>query len=222
MLTHYHIDHDAILDPSNLDIDNLKNYEIVLLDIRMPKINGIDLLKALKPKLPNSKFIALTAHSLPKQIEHLKNEGFIEVFEKPFKEDGFIKMILRNMDYSEAEAASIIKSISNNFNPLAIFDVDLIDSFIDESTNDLEALGIAILNHHYESIYELIHKLGGRLGQLGFSELSSQLKDLERRMIKNGELKAADFDMLLSIKNKISEVINDLAASHKNSTSVIN
>lgn len=59
--------------------------DIVFLDVRMPKMNGIDALKKIKQIDSNAKVIMITADSSKNIEKILLNEGAITVIFKPFK-----------------------------------------------------------------------------------------------------------------------------------------
>ena len=60
-------------------------HEIVFSDIRMPKMNGIELLQAIKEINENTQFIIMTSHaSIDNSIDALKKGAFDYIL-KPFE-----------------------------------------------------------------------------------------------------------------------------------------
>lgn len=59
-------------------------YELVLLDIMMPEVNGMDLLKEIKKNNPNQKVIMMTAYSTEKTIINSDLIGAEDYITKPF------------------------------------------------------------------------------------------------------------------------------------------
>ncbi|RUS47877.1 response regulator [Cohnella sp. AR92] len=59
------------------------NPDIVLTDIRMPVINGIDLSRMLKKSVPRTKVIFLTAHMDPDYMKSAFKEGIVDYLLKP-------------------------------------------------------------------------------------------------------------------------------------------
>lgn len=69
-------------------INNGEQYDLILMDIMMPDINGIDTLKKLKSnKTFNTKVIALTADALSTSKNKYLKEGFTDYLAKPFKKE---------------------------------------------------------------------------------------------------------------------------------------
>lgn len=62
-----------------------KNYfDIVITDIAMPGINGLDLLSMIKAREPQTKVIVITAYGSDDRKEQAYNRGAESYIEKPF------------------------------------------------------------------------------------------------------------------------------------------
>lgn len=59
-------------------------YDVVLLDIMMPQMNGLDVLKELRAKYPKIKVIMMTAYSTLDKVLNSHREGAIHYVMKPF------------------------------------------------------------------------------------------------------------------------------------------
>jgi DNA-binding NtrC family response regulator len=59
-------------------------YDVVLLDIMMPQMNGLDVLKELRTKYPKLKVIMMTAYSTLDKVLNSHREGAIHYVMKPF------------------------------------------------------------------------------------------------------------------------------------------
>ncbi len=59
-------------------------YDVVLLDIMMPQMNGLDVLKELRAKYPKLKVIMMTAYSTLDKVLNSHREGAIHYVMKPF------------------------------------------------------------------------------------------------------------------------------------------
>ena len=60
------------------------SYDVVLLDIMMPQMNGLDVLKELRAKYPTMKIIMMTAYSTLDKVLNSHREGAIHYVMKPF------------------------------------------------------------------------------------------------------------------------------------------
>jgi len=61
-----------------------KSYDVVLLDIMMPQMNGLDVLKSLHEKAPELKIIMMTAYSTLDKVLTSHREGATHYIMKPF------------------------------------------------------------------------------------------------------------------------------------------
>jgi len=61
-----------------------KDTDVVLLDIMMPQMNGLDLLPKLKEKLPNIKVVMMTAYSTLDKVLDSHRHGAEHYLMKPF------------------------------------------------------------------------------------------------------------------------------------------
>lgn len=72
---------------------NSKNFSIVIMDIKMPGINGLDTLKILKQLTPNTIFIMITAFADDIFYkDKFKNEE-IKIVQKPIDMDKLLSLI---------------------------------------------------------------------------------------------------------------------------------
>ncbi len=77
-----------------LDFKNSPYYKLVIMDIRMPNINGIQLYQILKILNPSIKIIFLTALDAGKELLSICPEVKpIDILRKPIEPDQFVKTI---------------------------------------------------------------------------------------------------------------------------------
>lgn len=60
------------------------NYDLILCDIMMPQMNGIDLVKKIKEFKPNQKVIMMTAYSTENKLIECDEIGVSDYVTKPF------------------------------------------------------------------------------------------------------------------------------------------
>jgi DNA-binding NtrC family response regulator len=68
--------------------NNKKNYRLVIADWRMPKLNGLELLKKIKKLNPNVRTILISAYEVENEpvFQRFMKEGIIDKFiQKPMK-----------------------------------------------------------------------------------------------------------------------------------------
>ena len=70
-----------------------KKYDVVLMDIEMPVMNGFQVIKELQNRKFKTPVIALTAHALPEDKIKTKNAGFFDHITKPIDFKSLVSMI---------------------------------------------------------------------------------------------------------------------------------
>jgi CheY-like chemotaxis protein len=106
-----------------LDKAKESNFDLVLLDIKMPKLDGVEVMKSLRAMDYKSKIVALTASVMVGYEEKVIKEGFDEFLRKPISYIDLMKSlhthlggkINKNKDIHVAEEtpnSSDLKSIS--------------------------------------------------------------------------------------------------------------
>ncbi len=81
-------------------LDN-KKIDLVLMDIQMPRLNGIEATKRIKQDLPNLPVIAQTAFSLEYEEDNILNAGCSKVITKPLLPELIINTISKYFEVIE-------------------------------------------------------------------------------------------------------------------------
>ena len=84
--------HTAVSGKEGLDIMDKTSPDLVILDMMLPDINGIEILKTIKAS-KGIPVIMLSGKDSPQMIETAKNEGAEEFLPKPFKDDDLVEKI---------------------------------------------------------------------------------------------------------------------------------
>ncbi len=71
-------------DALKVIIEN-KNIDVVISDMKMPFMNGVEFIKKAKLELPNAQYYILTGYGMTDEIKNALNTGLIlKKFDKPF------------------------------------------------------------------------------------------------------------------------------------------
>ena len=74
-----------------------ESFDLVLLDIQIPKINGIEVLKHIRKEYPQLPIIAQTAYAMPDQTDRLLELGCYDCLTKPLLPEDIIATISKYM-----------------------------------------------------------------------------------------------------------------------------
>lgn len=78
-----------------IDIYEKEMPDLVLMDIMMPNMNGLEALKAIREKHPDAKVIIYTASNQELVIKQALNEGALDFLPKPILREDVIAVIKR-------------------------------------------------------------------------------------------------------------------------------
>ncbi|MEW6352419.1 MAG: response regulator [Thermodesulfobacteriota bacterium] len=70
-----------------------QNFDVVLMDIKMAGLNGVEALVEMKKHRPSLRVVMCTAHILESMIAMALREGAFAILKKPFKPDELLDTI---------------------------------------------------------------------------------------------------------------------------------
>lgn len=193
----------------------------ILLDIRMPSMNGVDLCHALRQKYTAEgvSFIALTAHVLKEERESILAEGFDAVLPKPFRERELIGIL-------RPRAAKVRRATTRPdltaLRQLTLNDEELFQSvlsqFLEETTHDVTVLRSALLDADAKQVREVVHRLSGRLSQIGLTDHGTRFHAIESLLVSGIQLETvhADLDSLLATLQTVIDQLKLTRLEHLN------
>jgi CheY-like chemotaxis protein len=83
---------------SAIDLAIINTYDLILMDVHLPGINGTEATKKIREFNPTIPIIALTAISLNENREMLLSYGMTDVITKPFNPDNFYQVIAQQLN----------------------------------------------------------------------------------------------------------------------------
>lgn len=90
-----------------LELLRLRDYPVVLADLRMPGMDGLDLLRAIKATRPDTEVVIMTAYgSIEKAVEAMR-EGAYDFVTKPLKRPLVVRSVTRACEKAELRAENI-------------------------------------------------------------------------------------------------------------------
>jgi DNA-binding response OmpR family regulator len=75
--------------------ENKKTYDLIITDIQMPNMNGIELIENIYKENPNQQVIVLSAHNESEYLMQLVNIGISQFILKPIEYHSFIDVIYK-------------------------------------------------------------------------------------------------------------------------------
>jgi two-component system response regulator AtoC len=114
------------------------DWDLVLMDVRMPNMTGLEALRAIKEHDPRTFVVLMTAHSNVQDAISAVKEGAYDYIEKPVQPEKLVELVTRCFDAREMVSRLAIS------NP--IFDDDIESEFVGTSKK-------------MRDVFDLIHRL---------------------------------------------------------------
>ena len=152
--------------------------EVILMDIQMPEIDGIEAFKILRQKGCEIPILALTANAMSHEIEYYLSLGFDGHLSKPIEREIFIPMITKYYDGSLT-----IEEADEKFADVDM--TDLVQQFKSNLALEQKDLILHINNHDEAYIAKLSHRIAGAAQMFGFADLSETAIQLEKAIKKD-------------------------------------
>ncbi|MDQ6478997.1 ATP-binding protein [Dyadobacter sp. LHD-138] len=163
---------------------------VVLTDMRMPGMNGGELCKRLRKTVPAFvKIYVLTAQALPEEQVKLMGMGFDGILMKPFHSYELMDLLQStsdNLPLAEKPLQAPVLSDEPDLSSLQEMTFgdeallkEILEQFVKDTRHDLDRLRQDIVERNEENKPEVVHKLSGRIGQIGASALSARFRKFE-------------------------------------------
>jgi CheY-like chemotaxis protein len=110
LLDDYEVD-TALSGEEALKKDDDKNYDLIVTDLMMPGITGIDLLKSLRKKRPEANVIMITGYPTIKTAVESIKIGAFDYIPKPFTPSELRSLVFRSFKKSEGKGEEALPEI---------------------------------------------------------------------------------------------------------------
>lgn len=161
---------------------DLNPTDVVFLDIRMPGINGVDLCKQLRARIPELYIVALTAHLLPDERKFIVESGFNRILPKPFRENEFLEA-LHQIESTSQQTEVNLSELEKMTHGDKVLMNSIVEEFIEETHKNILQLEKRMLDKDTAGAREIIHQLAGRVGQFGARPLMKELQRIEQLLV---------------------------------------
>ena len=158
--------------------DHHDDVVLVITDIRMPRLNGIEFMRLASKDFPDTPFIVTSGHGTKKEIIQALKQGALDYFEKPFgvKE---ISSSIRKVKLLADEGHRTIRAYRNLVKKTLVFeianDIELVQPLVGGLADEIK-LSCRIPRSHLPGIRMGLHELIVNAIEHGNLELDSELK----------------------------------------------
>jgi len=169
---------------------NNEYYDIVISDINMPKMNGIELSKQIREISPTQEIFIISAHNESHILQELINVGVSTFIHKPIKFDELLKSILKIHSSLQAskqkdEKTDEIMRLNHEFEGV----LNGYDSLVIASRTDLEGT-ITYVSKAFEKIsgYSKEELIGSKHNLIRHEDMKPEIYDMVWNTIGSGKI----------------------------------
>ncbi|MBU2870233.1 ATP-binding protein [Colwellia sp. E2M01] len=181
--------------------------DLILLDIQMPEMDGVEAFKALRDLGCNKPIYALTANAMSHEVSRYLGLGFTGHLKKPIERKKFVAAIAQcfNANKDIADTAECVAAEEK----LAEVDLtDLIAEFTVNLSKDKQDILRCIDNNDIKTLARHAHQLAGAAQMFGFVELNQAAKELEQLIKKESSLNSPNFHLINELTDCLLDEIN--------------
>lgn len=201
------------------------HFDIILMDIRMPELNGYDAAREILAKSPKTKIIALTAGNYTDDVKKCREAGMADYLLKPFPEKKLYDVIMKTLGLETVSQGNEPDSFVNGspghddqimFDELykvsggdETFVEEMLNLFIKTTKAGMQQLLGCFERRDWKGLSDAAHKMAPPCRHLGAMNLYHDLKTLEKLGDENIENKEADKAKLLidTIEGRIHRIV---------------
>ena len=203
---------------------NSDKYELILMDIQMPIMDGYEATKCIREKNKDIPIIALTANAMKEDIEKTKSIAMNEHLTKPIEVEKLYSTLLK---YISKKIENLEFKVENK-DDITISNFKNIDTVLGLShMADNKKLYLKILNDFYnnyssvnlkdikdEEMSRFVHTLKGLSANIGAKKLFDISKELETTQ---------DKDLFSKLQQELNIILDELKVLHetKNSNKIL-
>lgn len=146
--------------------------QLVLLDIQMPEMDGVEAYKAIRASGYEQPIFALTANAMAHEVKQYLSLGFTGHLKKPIERQHFFNVLSQYLIPAINQQLPLLDNKTSDFS-------DLIADFKLSLIKDKAKLLNYNIKEDIDNIDHLVHRLCGAAQMFGFKELSQIAQELD-------------------------------------------
>jgi signal transduction histidine kinase/DNA-binding NarL/FixJ family response regulator len=186
-----------------------ENFDLILMDLRMPDLNGIEASKIITRAKPQQKIIALATINSETERAMCKTAGISYFLSKPYAESELLESIVAAFVKPTSDDAHFSKFDLSELERLTngdrTFMKEMIEVFIRTSQAGIENIKQALDHKKWDVISEEAHKIASPCKHIQADVLYSKLKELEKNTEKLVRLNEIS-NLVLSVEDDLNQI----------------
>lgn len=157
--------------------------DIVLMDMEMPVMNGLDAVRLLRQRGYTKPILALTAHTSQSVYDELRQAGFDDCLSKPIKQDVLWRALAERLSSLENPSSGRnMDDITVRLDPGL---KKLIGGYLENRRRDVVIIGTALTRNDFEPVRAIGHNIKGTGSGYGLDFISKIGSELEQAALRS-------------------------------------
>ena len=161
-----------------LDTLFYQQFDLLLLDIHMPQLDGCEALKQIRAAGNHTPVIALTANNMKHEVQHYLRLGFSDHLAKPLSRHHFVAKLAKHLSKHSAAQSHLQQKDM----------LVLIRDYQQELLIQLQKIESAWQQKDLTQISEVAHRIRGSASSFGFDLVSEKFADIEQSALQDDEI----------------------------------
>jgi len=215
---------ESINGSHTIDLLKKQSFDVILMDIQMPGVNGFEATRIIRKSGNNSPIIALTAEAIKGEREKCLAAGMNDYITKPINEDEFLTMLdkwtrrphipgnvkLNSMSTERLYDLSSLRAISKGND---VFVQKMVNIFCDQTPLMCKQIRQAFNTRDFDEVSAVAHKMKPSIDNLNIVSIKQLVRDIEGAAKETG--KRADLGPKLDLLEGLADqVIKQLRAEY--------
>ena len=196
-----------------------KFYDLILMDIRMPEIDGFEATRLIRNHNKTVPIIALTAHILKEEADKCLAAGMNDFLVKPYRENELTNIILKwlrktgnskkiHIEETQHPLYDLtqLKEMSNNSK---IFITKMLDLFIEVMPEEINKMEKALAENDMIIIKNIAHSIKPVIDNMNIITQKTVIREIEQ-LASTAENRQQLAELLVNFKNYMTKVIEEV------------
>lgn len=190
------------------------DFDLILMDLRMPILNGIEAAKMIVAEKPDATILAVAAVNGETDVELCREAGICNFLSKPFSESDLFNAIISALKEEEETGAVEpndfgLEELERLANGDRQFMKEMIRIFIRSTEKGIKDIQAALLIEDWQAISDAAHKMAAPCKHIMATNLYDKIKELEQN---TADLKYCEQvpELIKTIEQKVKKINKSL------------
>lgn len=165
-----------------LELWQIGDYDLLLTDVNMPRMNGYELTCRLRAAGDDRPVLGVTANAMHDEEERCKAAGMDAWLVKPVQ----LRTLWNTLSQLSGLDLQDKQSTVPGIEPVDSFPGNFREIFVSTMTADIHAVRQALEAEDYDRIYHLLHRIRGSLAVAGYESLIEHVEALTQSLRQSG------------------------------------